>query len=132
MHKRHFLILLVGLYALIAAPLFGQSDSDTPSERELMIMHHMIKSVEEINHESFTQYGNSKFAQLDINQFKAFATPLSPRLKNGYTLKHLGLLHQSNYRNNLWLIRFNDGGDDGMLSLRMRDGQIGGFYIYTK
>ena len=53
----------------------------------------------------------------------------TPRLKKGYRAAYLGELNQKGYRVYLWKLTYTDGGDDSLVSLSLKAGKVGGFFI---
>jgi hypothetical protein len=54
---------------------------------------------------------------------------LAPRLNQGYTTSFLGSLNQEGYTVYLWKVMFQDGKDDRLVTMAVRDGKVGGFVL---
>ena len=63
--------------------------------------------------------------------FTAVSDQLRPRLKSGYTATYLGDLNQNGYQVTLWRLRFTDGGDDALVTLKRKGGKNYGYSIKT-
>jgi hypothetical protein len=54
---------------------------------------------------------------------------IEPRARQGYNAQYLGELNQRGFKVHLWRLSFNDGGDDALATLSVKDGKAGGFYL---
>ena len=61
--------------------------------------------------------------------FDAVSAQLAPRFKAGYTVTYLGDLQQQGFHVTLWKVSFQDGKDDALATLSVKDGKVGGFWI---
>lgn len=80
----------------------------------------------------------ASFVADSIPEFKAGVTPqivegvsqqLADRMKKGYECLYLSELKQKEYKVYLWKAVFKDGGDDALIKMVVRDGQVAGFWI---
>ena len=55
---------------------------------------------------------------------------IAPRLTRGYDAEYLGELNQRGFAEYLWRVRCQDGGDDFLATLSLKDGKVGGFYLH--
>ena len=55
---------------------------------------------------------------------------IAPRLKQGYDAEYLGELKQSGFAVYLWKVSSKDSGDDYLVTLSIKDGKVGGFYLH--
>ena len=80
----------------------------------------------------------ASFVADSIPEFKGNVTPqivegvskqLASRMKEGYECVYLAELKQSEFKVYLWKVVFKDGGDDELIKMVVRDGQVAGFWI---
>ena len=61
--------------------------------------------------------------------FKAAVGQVAPRLKSGYQALYLEELKQGGYEVHLWKLTFDDGGDDILVRLSIKNGKVGGLLL---
>lgn len=69
-------------------------------------------------------------AALTKTTLESVSKGLAPRAKAGYDSEYLGELNQRGYLVHLWRLRFKEGGDDLLVTLSIKDGKAGGFYLH--
>ena len=69
-------------------------------------------------------------AALSKTQLEAVSKQIAPRAKDGYDADYLGELNQKGFAVHLWRLRFKSGGDDVLVTLSVKDGKAGGFYLH--
>lgn len=89
----------------------------------------LITAIEKADYEAFVSDGEPAFKKLTKVQFASVSGMFGPRFKGGYNVSYLGDLNQQGYRVTLWKIIFKNGSDDGLATLSMKDGRVGGFFI---
>lgn len=89
----------------------------------------LIRAIASDHYTEFVADGSHAFQGLKKEQFEAVVSQLDSKLKSGYDIAYLGDLNQRGYQVTLWRIRFKSGGDDLLVTLSMRDGKVGGFWI---
>ena len=89
----------------------------------------LVSAIASDDYEAFVVDGNAAFQRLKKDQFESVVSQLGSKLKSGYDLTYLGDLNQKGYQVTLWRIRFQNGGDDFLATLSMKDGKVGGFWI---
>jgi len=89
----------------------------------------LVSAIASDDYEAFVVDGNAAFQRLKKDQFESVVSQLGSKLKSGYDLTYLGDLNQKGYQVTLWRIRFQNGGDDLLATLSMKDGKVGGFWI---
>jgi hypothetical protein len=111
--------------ALIAPVAFAQA----PQQLETT-MKNMLAAVQANSLANFTAAGDAAFQQ-GMNQamLDGVNAQLAPRLNQGYTSTFLGSLNQLGYTVYLWKLVFKDGKDDRLVTLAVKDGKVGGFYL---
>ena len=72
---------------------------------------------------------NTMKAAITKTQLEAVSKQIAPRAKDGYDADYLGELNQHGFAVNLWRLRFKSGGDDVLVTLSVKDGKAGGFYL---
>jgi len=89
----------------------------------------LVAAIEASNYAAFVADGEPGFKGITPEQFHGVASALGPKLKAGKSVSYLGDLKQRGYRVTLWKIAYKDGSDDGLATLGMKDGKVGGFTI---
>jgi hypothetical protein len=89
----------------------------------------LVSAIASDDYAAFVVDGNAAFQSLKKDQFESVVAQLGSKLKSGYDLTYLGDLNQKGYQVTLWRIRFQNGGDDFLATLSMKDGKVGGFWI---
>ncbi len=69
-------------------------------------------------------------AALTRTQFDAASKIIKSRLKGGYREAYLGELNQRGYEVFLYRLRPNDGGDDLLATMSLKDSKVGGIYFH--
>jgi len=110
---------------LIAPVAFAQA----PQQLETT-MKNMLAAVQANSLANFTAAGDAAFQQ-GMNQamLDGVNAQLAPRLNQGYTSTFLGSLNQLGYTVYLWKLVFKDGKDDRLVTMAVKDGKVGGFYL---
>ena len=119
------LTLLISTAFLFAASVFA-ADSPASSQAEVT---KLVSAIASDNYAAFVADGNAAFQGLKKDQFESVVSQLGSKLKAGYDLAYLGDLNQRGYLVTLWRIRFQNGGDDLLATLSMKEGKVGGFWI---
>lgn len=90
----------------------------------------LVAALTQNDHAGFIADGDDDFkGKLSRAAFDSAAAALAPRLKTGYSLAHLGDLKQHGAQISLWKITYQDGGDDALATLVLRQGKVAGFWI---
>lgn len=117
--------LAVSMLAVISAALSAAE----PAKEDAAFSSKLITAVERSDYDAFVADGEAPFKQLKKEQFDTVAVKLAPRFKTAYEVSYLGDLRQKGYRVTLWKMSFKDGGDDALVTLAVKDGKVGGFFI---
>lgn len=90
----------------------------------------MLGALVKGDYPAFIAAGTPELRQkLTLALFDKVAGDYVPRLKAGYQLTSLGSLRQAGGETWLWRLRFTDGGDDVLMRLVMKDGQVAGLWL---
>jgi len=118
------------ILSLVTALLFAVSAlaAETPPASH-DVATKLVSAIASDNYAAFVMDGNAAFQALKKDQFESVVSQLGSKLKSGYDLTYLGDLNQRGYQVTLWRIRFNNGGDDLLATLSMKDGKVGGFWL---
>lgn len=126
MKNNYLRALVIASTLLVSSPvLFG---ADAPAQDQ-GISRAIIRAIEKSDYESFVADGDAAFKKLTKAQFESVSSQLSPRFKSGYEVTYLGELKQKGFRVTLWKLSFEDGKDDALATLSMKDGKVGRFWI---
>jgi hypothetical protein len=99
------------------------------AKKDAEVVAKLVAALETFDYTAFCADGEPGFKGITPEQFHAVASALGPKLKAGKSVSYLGDLKQRGYRVTLWKIAYNDGSDDGLATLSMKDGKVGGFII---
>ncbi|MBV9850272.1 MAG: hypothetical protein JO250_11405 [Armatimonadetes bacterium] len=98
-----------------------------PAER---VLTSLLVALKNDDYKAFVADGEAPFkAVLTKPMLAEVSAQAAPRLKRGYQVTYLGALNQKGYQVYLWKLIYADGGDDSLVSLSLRAGKIGGFFI---
>ncbi len=101
----------------------GQAQAD-PIFKEL------VGAVLAHDYDSFIAHGTTEVkAAITKTQFNAVADLMDARLKAGYEVASLGELNQRGYQVFLYRLRYQDGGDDTLGTMTLKNGQVAGIYF---
>jgi hypothetical protein len=119
MHRAALLFALVSHFAWAQAP--------QPIET---IMKSMLAATQANSLPEFVASGDAAFrAGMTKPMLDSVNRQLGPRLKQGYTASFLGMLNQEGYTVYLWRLEFKDGRGDVLVTMAVRDGKVGGFWL---
>jgi len=93
------------------------------------IVSRLISALEQSDYATFVAGGDAPFKELKKEKFDAVGAQLGPKLKEGHKVLYLGELRQKGYHVTLWKLSFKDGSDDALVTLSVKDGKVGGFWI---
>jgi len=115
----HFAVLPV---AASATPLSGSViDPETRLRR-------MLTAIANNSYDDFVSAGDDRFkAVLDTDTLEETVNELGPRLAGGYRAISLGTLQQEDDVMHLWKLELGEGGDDRLIKMSLKDGQVTGF-----
>jgi hypothetical protein len=110
---------------LFASPVFAQA----PPEIETTLKN-MLAATEANSLADFVAGSDAAF-QWGMTQpmFDTVRRQLVPRLQQGYTATFLSGLKQQGYTVYLWKLEFADRKDDVLVTMAVRDGKVGGFWL---
>jgi hypothetical protein len=118
------------LYAALLFTLashFGWAQAPQPIET---IMKSMLAATQANSLPDFVAAGDAAFqAGMTKPMLDSLSRQLGPRLRQGHTASFLGMLNQQGYTVYLWKLEFNDGKDDVLVTIAVRDGRVGGFWL---
>jgi hypothetical protein len=97
-------------------------------KEEAAVVTKLITAVEQADYDGFVG-GAPTLRKLTKEQFAAVGALYGARLKRGYTITLLGELKQEGHRVSLWKIAFKDESDDALVTMSMKEGSVGGFFI---
>lgn len=82
------------------------------------------------DYDAFVAASDAKMkAALTKPMLEGVSQQLKPRADKGYQATYLGELRKQGHDIHLWRLRFDDGGDDALATLSVKDGKAGGFHI---
>ena len=118
------------LYAALLFALashFGWAQAPQPVET---IMKSMLAATLANSVPDFVAAGDAAFqAGMTKPMLDSLSRQLGPRLKEGYRATFLSTLNQQGYTVYLWKLELKDGKDDILVTMAVRDGKVGGFWL---
>lgn len=118
---------------IITAALLVSSSALTlafeASKEDAALSAKLIRALQTADYSSYIADGTTAFKKMKPEQFNAVATRLAPKLKAGHEVSYLGELKQKGHHITLWKVSFQDGSDDALARLSMKDGKVGSFGI---
>lgn len=119
--------------ALCAALLLGAvapvAWAQAPQQVE-MTMKNMLAATQAGSLADFTAAGDASFRSgMTQTMLDGVSAQFAPRLKQGYTSTFFGSLNQQGYTVYLWKLEFKDGKDDRLVTMAIKDGKVGGFFL---
>jgi hypothetical protein len=123
---------VASLGVLAAAFFFGVAAhgwAQAPPQFEATLKK-MLTALESNAPADFVAEGDPAFqAAIIPPMFNNLSRQLGTRLKNGYTATYLAELKQQGYTVYLWKLGFSDSGDDVLVTMAIKDGKVGGFWL---
>ncbi len=90
----------------------------------------MMGAIEDNNRAAFIAFADDDFkTALTPPVFQQVTKQVAPRLKGEHTFNYLGEINRSGYVVYLWRVRFEDGGDDFLAQMSVKDDKVGGFLL---
>ena len=90
----------------------------------------MMGAIEDNNRAAFVAFADEDFkAALTPPAFQQVSKQVAPRLQGEHTFDYLGEINRSGYVVYLWRVRFEDGGDDYLAQMSVKDAKVGGFLL---
>ncbi len=120
-------IIALAFILIIEMPL-ALSAADAAKE-DASFSAKLIGAIENADYENFIADGTPDFKALSKGQFDAVSAKFADHLKNRSALTYLGDLKQQGFHVTLWKMTFKDGSDDALVTMSVKDGKVGGFFI---
>jgi hypothetical protein len=93
-------------------------------------MKNMLAAVQANSLHDFVAAGDMSFKTgMTVPMLDVVSKQMAPRLKQGYTTTYVGKLNQQGYTVYLWKLEFKDGKDDFLVTMAVRNGEVGGFWF---
>ncbi len=93
-------------------------------------MQKMLGAIQTKSLADFVEAGDASFrAGMSQAMLDGVSAQFGPRLKQGYSATFLGRLNQQGYAVYLWKLEFKDGGDDRLVTMAVKNGKVGGFFL---
>lgn len=95
-----------------------------------MTMNNMLAAIQTRALKDFVAGGDASFrAGMTQRLLDDISARFASRLKQGYTATLLGRLNQQGYTVYLWKLEFKNGGDDLLVTMAIKGGKVGGFFL---
>lgn len=126
-HRRTLVALAAML--LLAAGSASLALAETAAAPEATYKQ-MLAALQSGSVDQFVAEGDAAFkAAMTKPMLEHVSGRLAPRLAKGYTSTYLGRLSQQGFAVHLWKLEFKDGGDDVLVTMSVKDGKVGGFWL---
>jgi hypothetical protein len=113
-------------WALVVPVAFAQAPPQIETTMKNMLAALQAKSLRD-----FVAAGDASLkAGMTQWMLDGMSVQLAPRLNQGYTATFLGTLNQEGYTVYLWKLAFKDGKDDLLLTMAVKDGNVGGLILH--
>jgi hypothetical protein len=96
----------------------------SPRKSAIVEVRKFIAAARKSDYGAITADGDPTFAEVTRQQFEAFAAKFGCRLTACANISWLGELKRGGEQVALWRIAFNDGGDDLLMQLGMKDERV--------
>ena|SRR5438552_2159071 len=114
---------------IVLALIVQSSFAQAPTEVET-ILNKMLSAMQTGSLEEFSAAGDASFkAAMTKELLNGVSAQVGSRLKEGYTSTFLGTVKQQGYVIYLWRLEFKDGKDDRLVTMPVKDGKVGGFFL---
>jgi hypothetical protein len=123
------LLLLCGLFVAVLAIGTVRAHAAEPQKEDAAFNAKLLDAIKNDDYASFVADGTAAFQGLPKVQFDAVSAQLAPKLKEAHTVTFLGELNQRGFRVTLWKLAYSDGSDDALISLSVKDGKVGGYWV---
>lgn len=95
-----------------------------------MTMNRMLAALQAHSFAEFVAEGDAQFrGNMTQWMLDGVSAQFAPRLKQGYSTTFLGRLNQQRYVVYLWKLEFKAGGDDLLVTMAVKAGKVGGFFL---
>ncbi len=102
-----------------------------PDQTAQTIFKNLMAATVANNYDSFIAECDAVMkATLTKPMMDGVSKQIEPRVKQGYDALYLGELNQRGFKVHLWRLSFKDAGDDVLVTLSVKDGKAGGFYLH--
>jgi len=121
-------VLLIGsaFFALSTGNCLGAE----PDAATAAIVKQMVAAIVTSDHDAFVEHGDAELKSPDNNEILKTMNPrLLEPLKKGYEISYLGTMKAQGHDVTLWRIIYKAGGDDSLVTLYMKNGIVGGFWL---
>lgn len=124
-------MISVLFFFMLASPwAFAQAETAEAPQSVEMTMKKMMSAIEADSLADFVSSGDAAFqAGMTKELFDTVNRTVAPRLKQGYTTTFLTRQQQQGFDVYLWKMAFKDGKDDALVTMAVKEGKVGGFWL---
>jgi hypothetical protein len=125
---KHSIIQVALLVAIISVSSFRLHAADNAQAEK--IFKSLLAAQTAKDYDAFVADADDNLkAALTKTQFDASSNIMIKRTSGGYDTTFLGELNQRGYQVFLYRLRFEDGGDDILGTMSLKDDKVGGIYF---
>ncbi len=119
--------LAVGLNLIFA--LHGAFAQAPPASMDATLKT-MLGAIQSGSLADFVAAGDASFkSKMTKEMLAGVSAQLGPRLNQGYTPTFFGTVNEQGYIVYIWKLEFKDGKDDRLVTMAVKDGKVGGFFL---
>lgn len=109
-------------------PAGEKNSAGEATDQEKGFANEMIKATADEDYQAFIADGDKDFKTMKKSDFKAVCDQVSSQFKSGYHVIFLGSFNKKEIKDHvtLWKVTSDDGGDDNVLHLTVKNGKITG------
>lgn len=123
------LLVLAALVCVAGAPAAwgGPAEGKKP---ERAMLDDILAAVEANDYDAFLKDATAEVkAGLTPKMLEGVSAQVAPHMKKGYEATYLGSLRQQGSDVRLWKLSFQDGSDDVLAKLVIKDAKVAGFWL---
>ncbi len=94
------------------------------------IFESLMDAIRDDSYANFHAFGDADVKEhLTKDIFESVVEQVAPRMKKGYRTEYLGSMNKLGFKLHLWKISYEDGGDDMLCQMSLKQGKVGGFFL---
>lgn len=127
-HASRFVLALTVALLTALTPAAAQPQAPEPPRR---YVESLLVGLSKRDLGIFTKFASNEFkARFTPQLFDTWAEKYSRRVRGGYVLQYAGKMRQADFPIYLYIIKFQDGGDDHLIMVTLHDQEIAGVVMF--
>lgn len=125
--KALLMVAALACVASVSVVRAGPAEGKTPARA---MLENILAAVEANDYDAFLKDATAEVkAGLTPKMLEGVNAQMAPHMKKGYEVTYLGSLRQQGSEVELWKLTFEDGSDDVLAKLVVKDGKAAGFWL---